>query len=181
MSRIGKQPAVYKQGTKVALKGRVLSIETGNGRLEQWVDPCIAVEIDEGEREIRFTRSRHTGRERSMHGLYRSLAANMVEGLEEGYQKALEIQGVGYGAKIQGPKLVLSVGFNKPVELTVPKGLKCECPEATKIVIKGSDKQLLGQFAADVRQVRPPEPYKGKGIRYVGEFVRRKVGKSLGA
>jgi large subunit ribosomal protein L6 len=181
MSRIGKQPVAYKQGTKVALQGRVLSVETGKGRLEQWIDPCISVEVDEGEREIRFARNRHTGKERSMHGLYRSLAANMVEGLEQGYERQLEIQGVGYGAKLQGPKLVLNVGFNKPVEMPVPQGLQCECPEATRIIIKGADKQLLGQFAADVRGVRPPEPYKGKGIRYAGEFVRRKVGKSLGA
>ena len=105
----------------------------------------------------------------------------MVEGLEKGYEKQLEIQGVGYNAKLQGKKLVLNIGFNAPVEMTVPADLDCGVPDATHIHIKGADKQRVGQFAAEIRRIRPPEPYKGKGIRYVGEYVRRKVGKSLGA
>ncbi len=181
MSRIGKQPVVFASGTKLSLSNGVLKVETSKGALTQAIDPCIQVEIDEGGRTATFTRTADGKRERAMHGLYRSLAANMVQGLEQGYEKALEIQGVGYNAKVQGPKLVLNIGFNAPVEMPVPKGLSCEAPQPTSIVIKGADKQLVGQFAADIRGVRPPEPYKGKGIRYVGEHVRRKVGKALGA
>jgi large subunit ribosomal protein L6 len=117
----------------------------------------------------------------SLHGLYRALAANMVAGVEKGFEKRLEIQGVGYQAKVQGKDLVLNIGFNQPVKMPVPAGLACEAPTPTQIIIKGADRQLVGQFAADVRAVRKPEPYKGKGIRYEGEYVRRKVGKSLGA
>ena len=181
MSRIGKQPVEFASGTKVSFNGGVLTVEAGKGKLSQAIDPCIKVEVDADGRTINFTRSDDERQSRAMHGLYRSLAANMVEGLEKGFVKALEIQGVGYNAKLQGKKLVLAIGFNAPVELQVPEGLECEVPDNTHINIKGADKQLVGQFAADVRRVRPPEPYKGKGIRYVDEFVRRKVGKSLGA
>jgi len=114
-------------------------------------------------------------------GLYRALAANMVLGVERGFERKLEIQGVGYSAKLEGKALVLQIGFNKPVKMPVPEGVSCEVPGPTNIVVRGADKQRVGQFAAEIRRVRPPEPYKGKGIRYEGEYVRRKVGKSLGA
>ena len=181
MSRIGKQPVNWASGTKVSVSGAVLTVESSKGKLTQEIDPCIAVEIDDTARSLTFTRTADGKRERAMHGLYRSLAANMVEGLEKGYEKKLEIQGVGYNAKLQGKKLVLAIGFNAPVEMQIPAGLDCEVSDPTHINIKGFDKQLVSQFAADVRRIRPPEPYKGKGIRYVGEYVRRKVGKSLGA
>ncbi len=181
MSRIGKQPVVFASGTKVSYAGGVLTVEAGKGKLSQAIDPVIKVEVDGDGRSIVFTRDEDTKNARAMHGLYRSLAANMVTGLESGFSKSLELQGVGYNAKLQGKKLVLAIGFNAPVEMPVPAGLEIEVPDNTHINIKGADKQLVGQFAADVRRVRPPEPYKGKGIRYVDEFVRRKVGKSLGA
>jgi large subunit ribosomal protein L6 len=181
MSRIGKQPVVWTSGTKVSVADGVVTVETSKGKLTQDFDPCISVAVDDSARSATVTRTGDTGRERALHGLYRSLIANMVEGLEKGYEKRLEIQGVGYGAKLQGKKLVLNIGFNAPVEMPVPEGLTCEAPDATHINIKGADKQKVGQFAAVVRRIRPPEPYKGKGIRYVGEYVRRKVGKSLGA
>jgi large subunit ribosomal protein L6 len=105
----------------------------------------------------------------------------MVHGVEQGFERRLEIQGVGYNAKLEGKQLSLNIGFNKPVKLPIPQGLACEVPQPTQVVVRGADKQLVGQFAADIRAIRPPEPYKGKGIRYEGEYVRRKVGKSLGA
>lgn len=181
MSRIGKQPVRWESGTKVSMSGGVLKVEKEKSSLAQAIDPCIAVEIDDGEQAIRFTRTDDTKRSRAMHGLYRSLAANMVEGVQKGFEKKLEIQGVGYSAKLEGKSLSLSIGFNAPVKMPVPAGLSVEVPAPTQITIQGPDKQSVGQFAAEIRAVRPPEPYKGKGIRYVGEFVRRKVGKSLGA
>ena len=181
MSRIGKQPVNWSSGTKVSMAAGVITVEKDKVTLKQAVDPCIVVDIDEGERQVTFTRADDTKRARSMHGLYRSLVSNMVEGVEKGFEKKLEIQGVGYSAKAEGKNLVLSIGFNAPVKMPVPADLSLEVPAPTQIVIKGADKQSVGQFAAEIRAVRPPEPYKGKGIRYDGEFVRRKVGKSLGA
>ncbi len=180
MSRVGKQPVTWKAGTKVSLSGRVLKVEAGKSVLTQEIDPAISVVVDEGARKAVFTRARDGRKERALHGLYRALAANMVEGVETGFVKKLEIQGVGFSAKVEGKNLVLNIGFNQPVRLPIPAGLVVEAPQPTALVIKGANRQLVGQFAADVRAVRPPEPYKGKGIRYDGEFVRRKVGKSLG-
>jgi large subunit ribosomal protein L6 len=181
MSRVGKQVVTWKQGTKVSFQGGVLTVEAGKASLQQPIDPLIRVELDEQARTARFTRKNDTAQARAMHGLYRALAANMVDGVQEGFEKRLEIQGVGYNAKVEGKNLVLQIGFNKPVKLPIPAGLTCTAPQPTQIVIRGADKQVVGQFAADVRAVRKPEPYKGKGIRYEGEYVRRKVGKSLGA
>ncbi len=181
MSRIGKKPITWDSGTKVSMSGNVLTVESSKGKLSQEIADCIAVEIDDDGRTATFATRDSERRSRAMHGLYRSLAANMVEGLEKGFSKELEIQGVGYVAKIQGTTLVLNIGFNAPVQMPVPEGLTCEVPSPTQIKITGADKQSVGQFAAEVRAVRKPEPYKGKGIRYVGEYVRRKVGKSLGA
>jgi large subunit ribosomal protein L6 len=181
MSRIGKKPVTWLAGTKLSMSGAVLTVEGGKGSLSQDIDDCIVVEIDDGARSANFVRRDDSKRSRAMHGLYRTLVANMVEGLEKGFEKQLEIQGVGYNAKVAGKSLVLNIGFNAPVTLPIAAGLDVECPQPTKVIIKGADKQMVGQFAAEVRAVRKPEPYKGKGIRYVGEFVRRKVGKSLGA
>ncbi|GJM22183.1 MAG: 50S ribosomal protein L6 [Planctomycetota bacterium] len=179
MSRIGKQPVKFAGGTNVSVSGNTLTVEASGNKLTQDIDACITVEVEDGQAV--FTRRDDSKRSRAMHGLYRSLAANMVEGLEKGFGKTLDIVGVGYNAKVQGKELVLNIGFNAPKKMPVPAGLTVETPQPTQIVIKGFDKQLVGQFAAEVRAIRKPEPYKGKGIRYSDEFVRRKVGKSLGA
>lgn len=181
MSRIGKQPVKIPDGVKVSMKSRTFTAESKNGRLEQWIDPAIQVEIDDKEKLVRFIRANDQRKNRALHGLYRVLVKNMVTGLVRGFERTLNIVGVGYSAKLQGKKLVLQIGFCHPVEIPVPEGLKVETPNQTTIVIKGVDKQLVGQFAANIRSVRPPEPYKGKGIRYSDEMVRRKERKSLGA
>ncbi len=181
MSRIGKQPVVWASGTKVSLKGSTVRVEAGKTVLEQDVDACISVAIDEDGRSVQLTRSDDTKRSRAMHGLYRSLVANMVEGAEKGFKKTLDIHGVGYNAKLSGKTVVLNIGFNAPVKMPIPDGLNIEVPAPVQIIISGADKQAVGQFAAEIRAIRKPEPYKGKGIRYSDEFVRRKVGKSLGA
>jgi large subunit ribosomal protein L6 len=180
MSRVGNKPVTWKEGTRVSLSGRVLKVEAGKSSLTQELDPSITVAIDDKARSATFQRSAEGRRERALHGLYRSLAAGMVQGVEQGYEKRLDIQGVGYNAKIEGKTLVLALGFSKPRTLPIPAGLVIETPTPTLVVVKGPGKQLVGQFAAEVRAIRPPEPYKGKGVRYEGEYVRRKVGKSLG-
>ena len=181
MSRIGKQPVTWSEGTRVSVSGQTLKVEAGKASLTQVVDGSIKVVVDDKARQVRFERSGDDRKLRALHGLYRSLAANMVRGVEQGFVKKLEIQGVGFNAKVEGKNLVLAIGFNKPLRLPIPAGLLVETPQPTNLVIRGADKQLVGQFAAEIRAIRPPEPYKGKGIRYDGEFVRRKVGKSLGA
>jgi large subunit ribosomal protein L6 len=145
------------------------------GELSQQVPQRIAVEQAEGE--LRVTRPTERGEDRALHGLTRSLVANMVEGVTKGFSKTLEIQGVGYRAALRGTDLELNVGFSHPVVMKPPQGITFEVPATTQVVVKGIDKQKVGQVAAEVRAVRPPEPYKGKGIRYEGEYVRRKVGK----
>ena len=179
MSRVGKQPITWKEGTKVSFANGVLRVEAGKNTLTQVVDPAIKVAVDDKARVATFTRSVEGRRERSLHGLYRALAASMVKGVETGYEKRLDIQGVGYNAKLEGRKIVLSLGFSKPRTLEIPAGLVIETPTATLVVIKDANKQMVGEFAAQIRSIRPPEPYKGKGVRYEGEYVKRKVGKSL--
>jgi large subunit ribosomal protein L6 len=181
MSRIGKQEVRWASGTKVSLTKGVLRVEAGKAALTQEVDKRIEIELDEQARRATFRRTVETREARALHGLYRALAANMVLGVEKGFERRLDIQGVGYNTKLEGKHVTLNIGFNKPVKLPVPTGLTCELPQPTQVIIRGADKQLVGQFAADIRALRPPEPYKGKGIRYEGEYVRRKVGKSLGA
>ena len=181
MSRVGKQPVKWAAGTKVSMAGRALKVEAGKNALVQQIDPSIAVTIDDAARVARFECKGESRKARAMHGLYRALAANMVKGVEQGFEKRLDIQGVGYNAKVDGKNIVLNIGFNKPVKLPIPAGIACETPQPTQVIIKGADRQRVGQFAADIRAIRKPEPYKGKGIRYEGEAVRRKVGKSLGA
>src|SRR5215468_805848 len=167
MSRIGKKPVVLPQGVSAKLEGRNLTIENKGKKLTQWISPTIAVEVS--AQEVRFTRSGDEAQDRAMHGLYRALANNMVVGLTRGFEKRLDIQGVGYNAKVQGKDLVLNIGFSHPVNVKIPEGITIECPKPTQVVIKGADRQLVGQFAANVRGLRPPEPYKGKGIRYFDE------------
>jgi large subunit ribosomal protein L6 len=175
MSRIGRKPIEIPAGVSVSLDpGRVI-VNGPLGELNQRVPRRMKLEQENGE--IIVSRPSDRGDDRALHGLTRSLIANMVEGVTKGFEKRLEIQGVGYRAALRGQALELSVGFSHPVVIEPPAGITFEVPTATEILVKGIDKQQVGQTAAEVRSVRPPEPYKGKGIRYEGEYVRRKVGK----
>ena len=175
MSRIGKQPIELPAGVSVSLSpGRVM-VNGPLGELTQQVPQRIMIEQNDGE--IVVTRPTERGEDRALHGLTRSLVANMVEGVTKGFEKALEIQGVGYRAPMRGTDLELNVGYSHPVVMKAPDGISFDVPTPTQVIVKGIDKQRVGQVAAEIRAVRPPEPYKGKGIRYVGEYVRRKVGK----
>jgi large subunit ribosomal protein L6 len=175
MSRIGRRPIEVPAGVTVSIDpGRVM-VNGPLGTLQQQVPQRMKIEQDNGA--ITVTRPTERGDDRALHGLTRTLIANMVEGVTKGFEKRLELQGVGYRAAMQGTDLRLDVGFSHPVVLKAPQGISFEVPTPTEIVVKGVDKQQVGQIAAEVRKVRPPEPYKGKGIRYRGEYVRRKVGK----
>jgi large subunit ribosomal protein L6 len=175
MSRIGKKPIEIPAGVSVSVSpGRVM-VNGPLGELSQQIPQRMEVEQADGE--IVVKRPTERGDDRALHGLTRSLVANMVEGVTKGFEKRLEIQGVGYRAALRGQSLELSVGFSHSVVVEPPAGITFEVPSATEVVVKGIDKQQVGQTAAEVRAVKPPEPYKGKGIRYVGEYVRRKVGK----
>ena len=175
MSRIGKQPIELPASVNVSLSpGRVM-VNGPLGELTQDVPARMKIEQSDGV--ITVTRPTERGDDRALHGLTRSLIANMVEGVTRGFEKRLELQGVGYRAAIQGADLRLDVGYSHPVVIKAPQGITFEVPTATEIVVKGVAKQQVGQIAAEIRKVRPPEPYKGKGIRYQGEYVRRKVGK----
>jgi large subunit ribosomal protein L6 len=175
MSRIGRQPIELPTGVNVSISpGRVM-VNGPLGELSQQVPDRMKIEHSEGT--ITVARPTERGEDRALHGLTRSLIANMVEGVTKGFEKRLELQGVGYRAALQGADLRLDVGYSHPVVMKAPQGISFEVPTPTEIVIKGVDKQQVGQTAAEVRKVRPPEPYKGKGIRYQGEYVRRKVGK----
>jgi large subunit ribosomal protein L6 len=175
MSRIGKTPIQIPAGVSVSvLPGRVM-VNGPLGELTQQIPSRISVE--QKEAELLVARPTERGEDRALHGLTRTLVANMVEGVTKGFQKTLEIQGVGYRAAMRGADLELSVGFSHAVVKKAPQGITFEVPAPTQVVVKGIDKQKVGQIAAEVRSVRPPEPYKGKGIRYEGEYVRRKVGK----
>lgn len=179
MSRIGKSPVSIPKGVKAAVNGGVLSVEGPLGKLEHRVHPAVLVTVDTAANHLVVTRSREDRVGRSVHGLTRALAANMVEGVSKGYEKKLEIVGVGYLAALQKTTLQLRVGFANELQVPIPPGLTVTCPDQTHISIKGIDKQLVGQFAAEVRALRKPEPYKGKGIRYENEQVRRKAGKAV--
>ena len=179
MSRIGKAPVQIPKGVKVALISSALTVEGPLGKLEHHVHPEVGVEIDKTTGALLVTRSRDDRVSRSLHGLTRALVANMVEGVSKGFEKKREIVGVGYLAAIQKSVLQLRVGFANELQVPIPPGLTVACPDQTHISIKGIDKQLVGQFAAEVRALRKPEPYKGKGIRYEAEQVRRKAGKAV--
>jgi large subunit ribosomal protein L6 len=175
MSRIGKSPIELPAGVSVALSpGRVM-VNGPLGELARDVNPRMTIEQAEGTLVVKRPTDR--GDDRALHGLTRSLVANMVEGVTKGFEKKLEIQGVGYRASLRGTALELNVGFSHSVVKDAPAGITYEVPTPTEILVKGIDKQQVGQVAAEIRKVRPPEPYKGKGIRYEGEYVRRKVGK----
>jgi large subunit ribosomal protein L6 len=175
MSRIGKQPIELPSGVSVSLSpGRVM-VNGPLGELSQDVPERMKIEQSNGA--ITVTRPTERGEDRALHGLTRSLIANMVEGVTKGFEKRLELQGVGYRGAMQGADLRLDVGYSHPVVMKAPQGISFEVPRPTEILVKGVDKQQVGQIAAEIRKVRPPEPYKGKGIRYAGEYVRRKVGK----
>jgi large subunit ribosomal protein L6 len=175
MSRIGKKPIEVPAGVMVSLDPGRVTVSGPKGELRQVVPQRITIEQEDGS--IVVTRPSERGEDRALHGLTRTLIANMVEGVTNGFQKRLEIQGVGYRATLQGTNLELQVGYSHPVRITPRQGIEFEVPTPTQVVVKGIDKQVVGQTAAEIRKVRPPEPYKGKGIRYEGEFVRRKVGK----
>jgi large subunit ribosomal protein L6 len=178
MSRIGKKPIPLPDGAKVSVAGRAVTVEGKLGKLQYIHRPEITVKLHEDGKSVVCGRSSEERAIRAYHGLTRALINNMLIGVTEGYEKKLEIQGVGYLGAIQGDILQLRVGFANEVHKKIPKGLSVMCPDQTHIVIKGTDKQMVGQFAAEVRAVRKPEPYKGKGIRYEGEQVRRKAGKT---
>jgi large subunit ribosomal protein L6 len=175
MSRIGKKPIEIPSGVNIAVDpGRVM-VNGPLGELQTQVPQRMKIERD-GETLV-VTRPTERGEDRALHGLTRTLVANMVEGVTKGFEKRLELQGVGYRAALRGESLELSVGYSHPVTIEPRQGVSFEVPVPTQIVVKGIDKQAVGQLAAEIRKVRPPEPYKGKGIRYEGEYVRRKVGK----
>src|SRR5829696_1644569 len=176
MSRIGKKPIPVPEGVTVSVGPGRVTVNGPRGELQQGVSLRMeVVEADDGT--LTVNRPTDRGEHRALHGLTRSLIANMVEGVTDGYEKRLEIQGVGYRARLQGKSLELSVGYSHPISVTAPEGIEFEVPVPTQIIVRGIDKQLVGETAARIRRTRPPEPYKGKGVRYAGEHVRRKVGK----
>jgi large subunit ribosomal protein L6 len=175
VSRIGKKPIAVPEGVEIDVKPGMVSVKGPKGELSQAVSPDMRVSQDNGT--LTVERPTDRGEHRALHGLTRSLIANMVEGVTGGFEKRLEIQGVGYRARLQGKTLELSVGYSHPVSVTAPEGIEFEVPTPTQVIVRGIDKQLVGEIAARIRRTRPPEPYKGKGIRYAGEHVRRKVGK----
>jgi large subunit ribosomal protein L6 len=178
MSRIGKEPVPIPSGVTVSLDGRTLTVTGPRGTLTQRVHPDVTVEIGDGSVAVR--RHDDEPEHRALHGLFRSLVANMVTGVTQGYRRELEIVGVGYRAAARGAGLQLQVGYSHPVIIDPPEGITFEVTTPTRIAVSGADKQLVGQVAADIRAVRKPEPYKGKGIRYAGETIRRKAGKAAG-
>ncbi|QDT45455.1 50S ribosomal protein L6 [Gimesia alba] len=179
MSRIGKKPIPVPSGVEVKIDGGSISIKGKHGELSFTYHPSMQVELDSEANVVNVIRPNEERQSRALHGLTRALIANMVQGVETPFVKKLEIQGVGYQATLNGQKLSLQVGFANTIVLEVPKGVTCELPNSTNIVVTSADKHAVGQFAANIRSVRPPEPYKGKGIRYEGEYVRRKAGKAF--
>ena len=175
MSRIGRAPITLPAGVEIDIGPGRVGVKGPRGTLEQAVPHEMTVSVDDGV--VTVTRPTDRGPHRSLHGLTRTLVANMVEGVTNGYEKRLEIQGVGYRAALRGSSVELLLGFSHPIVVEPPAGIEFEIPAPTQIIVRGIDKQSVGQVAADIRRLRPPEPYKGKGIRYTGEIVRRKVGK----
>ena len=176
MSRIGKKPIPVPEGVTVSVGPGRVTVNGPRGELAQVVSQRMEI-VEEDDGTLTVKRPTDRGEDRAVHGLTRSLVANMVEGVTEGFEKRLEIQGVGYRARLQGKSLELSVGYSHPVSITAPDGIEFEVPQPTQVIVRGIDKQMVGEIAARIRRTRPPEPYKGKGIRYAGEQIRRKVGK----
>ena len=175
MSRIGKRPIEVPAGVLVSVDPGRVTVSGPKGELRQQVPMRMQIAQEDGT--VTVTRPTERGEDRALHGLTRTLIANMVEGVTNGFEKRLEIQGVGYRAALSGSNLELQVGYSHPVRITPRQGIEFEVPVPTQVIVRGIDKQVVGQTAAEIRRVRPPEPYKGKGIRYEGEYVRRKVGK----
>jgi large subunit ribosomal protein L6 len=184
---MGKKPIPVSKSVKVGISGQTVSVEGPKGKMQQQFDPSLTVTYDSGSSEVKVDRSGDDRQSKSLHGLTHSLISNMIYGVTEGYSKTLEIFGTGYGAKIEGQDVVLTVGFSHGVHLKIPDGVEVniEVPTArgndipARLVVQGVDKQKVGDFASKIRRVRPPEPYHGKGIRYAGEYVRRKEGKAF--
>lgn len=176
MSRIGNQPIAIPSGVDITLDGHTLTVKGPKGTLSHQLPESMQVEV--AADEVKVTRPSDDKEHKSLHGLTRSLINNMVIGVTEGYSKTLEIVGVGYRAAVKGKNLNLTLGFSHPVVMEPPAGIEFETPEPTKIIVKGADKEVVGQVAAEIRDWRKPEPYKGKGVRYEGEHVRRKAGKT---
>jgi large subunit ribosomal protein L6 len=175
MSRIGRKPIPVPAGVTVSIEPESVRVNGPKGELVERIHRDITVQQD-GD-TLTVSRPTDRGEHRALHGLSRSLIANMVVGVTDGYQKALEIQGVGYRAALKGKDLELALGYSHPVSIKAPDGIEFEVPQPTRVIVKGINKQLVGEIAANIRKQRPPEPYKGKGIRYEGEYVARKVGK----
>lgn len=176
MSRIGKKLIAVPKEVKVEVRDNAVLVEGVKGKLSLPLSPRINLEIKDGQ--ILVKRVADTKMDKSLHGLFRALIVNMIKGVTEGYAKELEIIGVGFKAAVQGNNLNMSLGFSHPVDFPIPAGIKIETPKLTQIVIKGIDKALVGKVATEIRAIYPPEPYKGKGIRFVGEYVKKKVGKA---
>jgi large subunit ribosomal protein L6 len=176
MSRIGKQPIAIPDGVDIDISPGRVAVKGPRGELTQAVSREMKIDLADGT--LTVSRPTDRGPHRALHGLTRSLVANMVEGVTNGYERRLEIQGVGYRARLQGRRLELSVGFSHPIAIEAPEGIEFEVPAPTRITVRGNDKQLVGEVAANIRKVRKPEPYKGKGVRYEGEYVRKKAGKA---
>ena len=176
MSRIGKQPVPVPNGVSVEIKDRHLTVKGSKGTLSRELPSSILVKQEDSAIVVSPENNSRIARQR--HGLSRTLVANMVEGVSKGFEKRLQIQGVGYRAQAQGKKLTLNVGYSKPVEMEMPDGIQVAVEKNTEVILNGIDKEVLGNTAARIRAVRPPEPYKGKGIRYLGEQIRRKAGKT---
>lgn len=176
MSRIGKKPVLLPAGVEVTVNDNLVSVKGPKGQLQEQISELIKVEVKDGE--VVVTRDADDRNHRSQHGLARTLIANMVEGVTNGYSKKLELNGVGYRAEKKGKKLVMNLGFSHPVEMEDPEGIETETPDANTVIVKGIDKNLVGTYAANIRKWREPEPYKGKGIKYENEHIRRKEGKT---
>jgi large subunit ribosomal protein L6 len=176
VSRIGRMPVVLPPRVEVRIEGSRVTVAGPRGELSRDFSPDMAISLGDGQ--VTVSRPSDRPQHRSLHGLTRSLLANMVTGVSDGFTKVLELQGVGYRAQMQGPKLVLQVGYSKPVEVEPPEGITFVVEGTNRVLVQGINRELVGQVAADIRFVRPPEPYKGKGIRYQGERVRRKAGKA---
>ena len=176
MSRIGRKPVVVPAGVEVTVNGNIVTVKGPKGQLEQEISKNLTVEVKEGE--VVVTRPTDSREDRAQHGLARTLINNMIVGVTQGFEKKMELIGVGYKAEKKGNTLVMNLGYSHPVEMVDPEGITTEVPKATEIVVKGADKALVGNYAANIRAWRKPEPYKGKGIKYVDEVIRRKEGKT---
>ena len=176
MSRIGKKPVAIPSGVKIQLNGQTVNVEGPKGKLNLTLSHRIQIEM--ADNQVLLKRVSEAKTDKSLHGLYRALIINMIKGVTEGYVKELEIIGVGFKAQMQGSNLNLQLSFSHPVNFSAPEGIKIETPKPTHIVVRGIDKERVGQVASEIRAILPPEPYKGKGIRFVGEYVKKKVGKA---